>query len=203
MAMTDHFVPIYYATRDGQSRRIAAHIGAYLALAGVRTSLSVAGSPPSAEEFEGYPLVVLIAAVRYGRHLAEANLFLAGYRALSRPPPLALASVNLTARKADKRTAEANPYLSKWLRREKISPVLATAFAGRLDYPLYRRCDRLAIRLIMLLTGGETDPTATVEYTSWRDVDAFAEAIAASLRVSDNGGRVARPGTTPDSAEIS
>jgi len=55
---------------------------------------------------------------------------------------------------------------------------VAVAFAGRLDYPRYSWWDRQIIRFIMLLTGGPTDPSASVEYTSWPAVDAFADRIA-------------------------
>ena len=118
-------------------------------------------------------------AVRYGKHLPEAEKFLAAYRALSAPPPLVLLSVNLTARKPGKTTASGNVYLRKAIARHHLTPVLALAIAGRLDYPRYRWIDRQAIRFIMLLTGGPTDPSTSIEYTPWDEVDAVARRIAA------------------------
>ena len=112
--------------------------------------------------------VVLVAAVRYGRHLPEADRFLTVYRSLQSPPPLALASVNLTARKPGKTTATGNAYLRKVIARHRLAPAVAVAFAGRLDYRRYGWRDRWIIRFIMLLTGGPTDPTTCIEYTSWR-----------------------------------
>jgi len=50
-------------------------------------------------------------------------------------------------------------------------------FAGKLDYPSYRFADRLMIRLIMLITGGPTDPRTVVEFTDWQRVDAFARRV--------------------------
>jgi len=138
----------------------------------------VAVTQPSPADLAAASLVVLVAAVRYGRHLPEADRFLAAYRSLKSPPPLALASVNLTARKPAKTTAAGNPYLRKVIARYRLAPALAVAFAGRLDYRRYGWLDRQMIRLIMLLTRGPTSPDTCIEYTSWRAVDEFAARIA-------------------------
>lgn len=55
------------------------------------------------------------------------------------------------------------------------------AFAGRLDYPVYRWSDRQIIRFIMLITGGPTDSTQCIEYTDWPSVDAFAAELRAAV----------------------
>lgn len=86
--------------------------------------------------------------------------------------------MNLTARKPGKDTVEGNPYVRKLIARHRLSPVLATAIAGRLDYPRYGWLDRHIIRLIMKLTGGPTDPKVCVEYTEWAKVDEFSNSIA-------------------------
>ena len=172
-------ISLYYATRDGQARRIAEHICGRLLESGPQLSpCDVAVAQPTPQELAAAGLIVLVAAVRYGKHLPEADRFLATYRTLASPPPLALASVNLTARKADKTTATGNAYLRKTIARHRLAPALAVAFAGRLDYPRYSWSDRAIIRFIMLLTGGPTDPDTRIEYTSWDAVDDFAERIA-------------------------
>jgi menaquinone-dependent protoporphyrinogen oxidase len=170
---------LFYATRDGQSRRIAERIAGRLVERGISAlphDLAVAlPAPLSLAETR---LVVVVAAVRYGRHLPEAERFLAIYRTLRAPPPLVLLSVNLTARKPGKNTAEGNVYLRKTIARHRLSPALALAIAGRLDYSRYDWLDRQAIRFIMMLTGGPTDPKTRVEYTAWNAVDDVAHRIA-------------------------
>jgi menaquinone-dependent protoporphyrinogen oxidase len=169
---------IFYATRDGQARRIATHISDRLAEQGIRAApRDLATGVPTPAELAHNPLIVLVASVRYGRHLPEAGRLLAAYGKMSSPPPLAVASVNLTARKAGKCGADTNPYLRKLIGRYAIKPALAAAFAGRLDYPRYGWVDRQVIRFIMLLTGGPTDPATSLEYTSWGAVDEFASRI--------------------------
>ena len=172
-------VALYYATRDGQSRRIAERVSRRLGEAGAPIpALDLAVAQPAASDLAAAAMVVLVAAVRYGRHLPEADRFLTVYRSLQSPPPLALASVNLTARKPAKTTATGNAYLRKLIARHRLAPALAVAFAGRLDYRRYGWLDRQIIRFIMLLTRGPTDPKTNVEYTSWPAVDEFAARIA-------------------------
>jgi len=166
---------VFYATRDGHSRTVATRIAEGLSADGMPAILTdLAASVPPPTELAAAPLVVLVAAVRYGRHLPEAARLLAAMARLSVPPPLGLASVNLTARKPDKATAETNPYLRKLIAASPVRPALAIAVAGRLDYPRYHWWDRQLIRLIMWLTDGPTDPNTCAVYTSWRAVDEFA-----------------------------
>jgi menaquinone-dependent protoporphyrinogen oxidase len=170
---------LVYATRDGQARRIAAHIAARLAERGIAAPPhDLAVALPAPADLTAVRLVVVVAAVRYGRHLPEAERFLATYRAWRRPVPLVFVSVNLTARKPGRDTEAGNQYLRKSMARHRLQPVLAAAVAGRLDYPRYGWLDRLMVRFIMKLTGGPTDPKICVEFTSWQAVDRIASRIA-------------------------
>jgi|SRR5271165_178905 len=164
---------IFYASREGQSRRIAERIAARLT---AQDTPAVLHDLAAGDVRDRDGLAVLVAPVRYGKHLPEAERFLAGFQ--GRDAPLVFLSVNLTARKPGKQSAETNQYLLKALLRHKLKPLLAEAIAGRLDYPRYGWLDRTMIRLIMKMTGGPTDPTAVVEYTDWNRVDAIADEIA-------------------------
>lgn len=170
---------VAYVSRDGHARAIAARVAETVPGAELH---DLARAVPAAERLTGAPLVVLIAAVRYGKHLPPAERFLAIYKTLAGPPPLALASVNLTARKPEKSTPATNPYLAKLTARHGLAPADAAVFAGKLDYPRYRWFDRQMIRLIMALTGGPTHPEAVVDYTDWDAVDAFAKRLRAHCR---------------------
>ncbi len=170
---------LYYATRDGQSRRIAERIAGRLAERGIPAlPQGLAAALPVPQKLAEARLVTVVAAVRYGRHLPEAEQFLAIYRTLRAPPPLVFLSVNLTARKPGKDTAEGNVYLRRSIARRRLAPALALAIAGRLDYARYGWLDRQAIRFIMMLTGGPTDPRTSIEYTAWNVVDDVALRIA-------------------------
>jgi menaquinone-dependent protoporphyrinogen oxidase len=173
---------LLYATTDGQSRLIATRIAQKLAKYGIQSTpldLAVNASPPL--DLTPDEPVIIVAALRYGFHLPEADRFLNAIKKKRLTNPLVLLSVNLVARKPGKRTVKGNPYLRRWLKRRKVTPVLAEAIAGRLDYPIYNRFDRFMIRFIMTITGGPTDPKTAVEFTDWEQVDAIAAKIA-SLR---------------------
>ncbi len=92
--------------------------------------------------------------------------------------PGAFYSVNLVARKAEKRTPQTNSYTRKFLLSSPWQPDLCAVFAGALRYPRYRWYDRFMIRLIMKMTGGETDTRKEVVYTDWSQVASFAREIA-------------------------
>lgn len=169
-----------YASHDGQTRRVAERIVARLATHGVSTSLvDLAQRQPDADEVAAAPVVVVAAAIRYGHHLPPARAFVAAHRERLAAKPVALISINLTARKPEKRTVEGSIYLRKWVETSGLRPRIAVAVAGRLDYPRYGWFDRTMIRLIMKITGGPTDPTLTIEFTDWDLVDALADDLAA------------------------
>ena len=173
-------VALFYATRDGQSQRIAERIASGLAPRGISAvPHDLAVISPASSSLAAARMVVLVAAVRYGAPLPEAEQFLASFRTLREPPQLVLLSVNLTARKPGKDTVQGNPYLRKSIARHRLTPALALAIAGRLDYSRYGWLDRQLIRFIMLLTGGPTDPKACIDYTPWDLVDDVALQIAA------------------------
>jgi menaquinone-dependent protoporphyrinogen oxidase len=169
----------YYATRDGQSGRIAERLAERLREGGIAAAPeNLAAAMPSPAQLGAAPLLIVVAAIRYGKHLSEVQRLLEMCSALPSPPPLVLVSVNLTARKPGKDTPEGNVYLRKTIARYRLRPLAAAAIAGRLDYSLYGWFDRTMIRFIMLLTGGPTHRGARVEYTDWAKVDAFAGRIA-------------------------
>jgi menaquinone-dependent protoporphyrinogen oxidase len=172
-------IAVHYATRDGQSERIAQRIAARVGDSGATTIIHrlARGRKPAIDA--NSDAIVAVLAVRYGGVLPEAAEFLAAYARREGAPPLALAVVNLVARKAARRTPKTNPYLRRTLARYRLEPALATAIAGRLNYPKYRFLDKQIIRLIMAITGGVADGRSDIEYTDWGQVDDFAAAIVA------------------------
>ena len=72
---------------------------------------------------------------------------------------------------------ETNPYLQKFIKDIAWRPQHMAVFAGKIDYPRYGFVDRTAIRFIMWMTKGPTDPTLTIEFTAWDKVDEFARTV--------------------------
>ncbi|WP_319533168.1 menaquinone-dependent protoporphyrinogen IX dehydrogenase [uncultured Cohaesibacter sp.] len=177
-------IAIYYASQDGQARKISSFLAGQISKSDqqqITVSLNdLASGRPSEGDIGDIDIIVVVAAIRYGRHLKPADQFLQRHVDHLSGKRLVLLSVNLTARKPHKRSVENSVYLKKWLERHpRLSPVLVRAIAGRLDYPRYSFFDRLMIRLIMSITKGPTDPSATIEFTDWEQVRELADEIAA------------------------
>jgi menaquinone-dependent protoporphyrinogen oxidase len=170
---------LFYATRDGQSRRIAERMAERLAEHEIETlPKDLRVQQPSQSVLESTDLVVIVAAIRYGKILPEARDFLAAYQKLQRKPKLVFLVVNLTSRKPGKETPEGSVYIRKAIKQYELEPAFARAIPGRLDYQRYTWRDRQLIRFIMLLTGGPTDPRTSIEYTPWNVVDDIAQKVA-------------------------
>ncbi|MGP4123836.1 MAG: menaquinone-dependent protoporphyrinogen IX dehydrogenase [Sodalis sp. (in: enterobacteria)] len=165
---------ILYSTHNGQTYKIARSIGAHLADCCKCDMVDLCLAFDL--DLQSYQRVVIGAAIRYGRFSADLNHFIEQQLEWLHSIPSAFYSVNLTARKPDKRTNTTNACTRKFLEKTPWQPDLCAVFAGALCYPRYR-C-RVMIQLIMRVTGGETDRTKEIEYTDWQQVSAFAGDLA-------------------------
>jgi menaquinone-dependent protoporphyrinogen oxidase len=170
-------IAIYFASHDGQTRKIVDRLAEHLGARGVNAATTELSTGPSPVIDEQADLIVLAAAIRYGFHLPAARRFLARLRAEVPENRIAIVSVNLTARKPGRQSLEGNVYLRNWMKRTGLRPALAKAVAGRLDYPAYRWFDRLMIQAIMTISGGPTDPTTVIEYTDWTEVETLSQEL--------------------------
>ncbi|MGC7561047.1 menaquinone-dependent protoporphyrinogen IX dehydrogenase [Pasteurella sp. PK-2025] len=162
---------ILYSSHDGQTKKIAQFIATKL-------SGEVHVQPLTEEtDITEADRVLIGASIRYGHFNKVLNKFIQKQTALLNQKHSAFFAVNLTARKSGKNTPETNVYVRKFLQRIDWQPHLSAVFAGALLYPRYSFFDRTMIRLIMKITGGETDTSKEVEYTDWTKVNAFAQQI--------------------------
>lgn len=179
---------IVYATTDGQTRKIAQRIQQTLRDNGLETTL-VDVDKAQALDPTGFDGVIAGASVRYGKHDPAMARFLDDNRDAIARLPNAFFSVNLIARKPEKRDLDGNKYLRKFLERLSFSPMHVEIIAGKLDYPSYRFIDRIMIQMIMKITGGPTDGTSVIEYTDWDQVDRFARRMAEAIDSSNGSAR--------------
>ena len=168
---------ILFSTRDGQTREIASFLASELKELGVEAdtvNLHRVDDIP----WEHYDRVVIGASIRYGHFHSAVERFVKKNLRHLQAVPSAFYSVNLVARKPEKRSPQTNNYTRKFLLRSPWQPTQCEVFAGALRYPRYRWFDRMMIRLIMKMTGGETDVHKEVVYTDWDQVSQFAREIA-------------------------
>ncbi len=128
-------------------------------------------------DLTAFDKIVIGASIRYGKHDKKIYQFIDQNLQLLESRANAFFSVNMVARKPEKRQPDTNPYLKKFLKEISWKPKNLAVFAGKIDYPLYSFWDRNIIRLIMWMTKGPTDPNATIDFTDWEQVDDFARFI--------------------------
>lgn len=167
---------ILYSSRDGQTRAIASYIANKLQ---DTLNCDVINLQQADDvDLKQYQLIVIGASVRYGHFHPSLMKFVKCHTERLDQIPSAFFAVNLTARKPEKRSPQTNAYTRKFLLSSPWQPKQCAVFAGALRYPRYRWFDRIMIRFIMKMTGGETDTSKEVEYTDWQQVDRFAQEIS-------------------------
>lgn len=165
-----------YSTTDGHTPEICRRMIPVIEQQGHRVSL-VSIAEADGVDLRGFDKIVIGASIRYGKHSPLVVDFIRRNKAILDSKPNAFFSVNVVARKPGKNQPDTNPYLRKFLRQITWKPKHLAVFAGKIDYPRYQPFDRFMIRLIMWITHGPTDPKAVVEFTDWRQVEAFGHLI--------------------------
>ncbi|MDH4049429.1 MAG: menaquinone-dependent protoporphyrinogen IX dehydrogenase [Gammaproteobacteria bacterium] len=166
-----------YSTVDGHTLEICQRLQSIAEQAGHSPTLHEL-TPASMPDLSGYDRIVIGASIRYGKHRPEVTDLINQNLAILEAQPSAFFSVNVVARKPDKRDPDTNPYVRKFLSRISWKPAIVAIFAGKIDYPAYGFFDRTMIRFIMWMTKGPTDPKTTIDFTDWNDVKRFGERIA-------------------------
>lgn len=171
---------LLYFSVYGQTRKICETLQAELAREGVQAELRPLIEPGTG--LERFDAIVIGASIRHGKHNPAVFEFISQHLALLESRPSGFFSVNLVARKPQKNRPETNPYMKAFVARIPWKPKLLGVFGGNLDYQRYKPFDRAAIRFIMWITKGPTDPHTNVEFTDWDAVRRFAGQIAALAR---------------------
>jgi len=168
---------IIYATSDGHTLEICRRLEKVIEQQGHHVQLLAIAEAPTVD-LEIFDKIVLGASIRYGKHSRQVYDFIEKNWQILDSKPNGFFSVNVVARKPEKATPETNPYLVKFLKQIPWRPKQLAVFGGKLDYPSYRYWDRQMIRAIMWMTKGPTDPKTVVEYTDWKQVEAFGWLVA-------------------------
>ena len=160
---------ILYSTVDGHTKNICQYINKKLKN---KRIISISNLEDS-EKFnlKNFDEIIIGASVRYGYHRKNVYEFVRKNKSTLNDKKTVFFSLNLTARKPEKNTADTNPYVYKFLRKIEWEPTIKDVFAGRLDYPSLDTLNKLAILFIMVITNGPKDTSKTYELTDWKRVD--------------------------------
>ena len=170
-------IALLYVGCEGQTRKITETIGLFLTQAGHSTFIAPLTALTESFCLKSYDGVVIGASIRYGRHHRSCSRFITRNARQLAAMPGCFFSVNLTARKPERRDPYNNRYLQKFLQQIPWTPDRVDVFAGALLYTRYRWIDQQMIRLIMTLTGGPTDINKDTEFTDWQRVKNFARQL--------------------------
>lgn len=166
-------VLLLYASREGQTIRIAERLASALASRGHQPEVRAALPFPALGGADG---LVVAASVHGGRHPRALVRALRAHRAVLQHLPSAFLSVCLCAAVPDEpHRALADSYLRSFLTSTDWRPDLAGSVAGALRFDRYGPVKR---RFMRNLARHEGLPVASAEFTDWGEVRAFAEAFA-------------------------
>lgn len=167
---------IVYASVDGMTKRICHYIQDNLIQD--NDVVDVVSIDDFNHVIDDYSKIIIASSIRYGKHHPKIIALIQANTEVLNAKNSAFISVNLVARKAEKRMAETNPYVIKFLKTIQWRPTLVSVIAGKLDYPQYGFWDRIMIQFIMWMTKGPTDPNTVIEYTDWQQVDEFVKTFS-------------------------
>jgi len=173
-------LPVFYATSEGQTERIAQRLADRLRERGLASAaVDLANERTDGRAWNGVRAAALCASIHYGKHQRVARRFGAAHRAeLGRVPSL-FVSVSLAIRSEnEKERRAAEQQARSFAERTGWSPDHVACVAGRLAYTRYGWLKRLLMKRIAKAEGGSTDTSRDHEYTDWSQVDSLADDLA-------------------------
>ena len=190
-------IGIFYATREGQTRRIAEHAAANLKGRGFEVEISNVQDVPSKADVDlgRYAAVILAASVHAGAHESEMVKFVKRGLAQLEHLPAALLSVTLSEAGAERLdatpqeharfAADVDKMLNHFYEQTGWHPRTVKPVAGALLYTKYNLLIRFVMKRIAKSVGAETDTSRDYEYTDWAALDQFVNEFADEVLAVD------------------
>jgi len=179
-------IGILYATREGQTKRIAEYIAAGLVARGFKTEVRNLADGLDID-LQRYMAVVLAASIHAGRHEAEMVKFVKNHVGELGSLPTAFVSVMLSqagverpkATDTDRArfTADVQGVLDAFFKKTGWRPNRVMPVAGALLYTKYNFFVRFVMKQIARKAGAETDTSRDYEYTDWTALDRFVDVL--------------------------
>lgn len=172
-------LPVFYATSEGQTARIAEHVAAVLCEHGLSSRAIDIASAEGTIDWSAVRGAVVGASIHLGRHQREAEEFVERFAMELNRIPSAFFSVSLSAASRNLHEVEAAQALADTFPKAYgWRPAVVAVIAGRLAYTQYGFLKRLLMRQIARKEGGPTDTSRDYELTDWERVDTFARGVA-------------------------
>jgi menaquinone-dependent protoporphyrinogen oxidase len=174
-------VLVVYGSTEGQTAKIAQHIGDAGRRLGHEVDVQAAGEGSDAEA-GGYDGIIVGASLHEGRYQRSVCSFLERHGAALASLPTAFFSVSLAAASHDRNErAEVERIMAEFCARARWTPTLTASFAGALKFTRYSWLKRTLMKHIAEKEGGDVDTSRDFEYTDFDQVTAFAERFFKAL----------------------
>lgn len=184
-------VGVFYATREGQARKVAERIVGVLVARGLEAALHDVADAAAADVLALSGAAVLVGSVHLGKHEPELVRFARAHRERLDAIPSAFVSVcNAEAAVEDMANTPAarvqaahhvGEQLHAFFAATGWHPAHVRPVAGALVYTHYNPLVRWVLRRIAKSEGLPTDTSRDHELTDWMSVEDFAERLATEL----------------------
>src|SRR5262249_24485464 len=174
---------ILYATREGQTRRIAEHVAAALRERGFTVTVTNVRDHAARGSLNACTAAILAASVHAGRHEPAMLRFVKEHRDELERLPTAFLSVTLSEAGADRSdappeehaqfVADVQKVLDRFFAETGWHPECVQPVAGALLYTHYNFFIRFIMKRVAKHAGGSTDTSRDHEYTDWVALDRF------------------------------
>ena len=190
MTNTERKIGIFYATREGQTRRIAEHIASALLTHGVAADVRDVSRLRGPIDWDSYSAVIVAASVHVGHHEKEIIRFARTWRAELERAKAAFISVSLSERGAEdpgetperRKTyaKDVQQMLDRFVSQTGWRPAFVKPAAGALMYSRYNLLIRFVMKRIARQAGASTDTSRDHEFTDWAALDGFVSSLLES-----------------------
>lgn len=184
-------VGVFFATREGHTKRIANRVAVRLRAAGFDVDL-IAVRHTIPFSLRNYSAAVLAASVHAGNHESEMIQFVRDHREELDGMITAFLSVTLSEAGAEREDAspiahsqfamDVDMMLNKFFDQTNWHPTIAKPVAGALLYSQYNCFVHLIMKRIAKKEGAATDASHDYVYTDWISLDQFVDHLTEKIR---------------------
>jgi len=187
MTQIERKVGVFYATREGQTRRIAEHLAEALRAHGVAVDLHDVARLSGPLDWTSYRAAIVAASVHRGHHEKEMLRFVREHRPQLERAKAAFVSVSLSERgvedpnetpeRREQYAKDVQRMLDDFVAETGWQPAFVKPVAGALMYTRYNLLIRFVMKRIARQAGASTDTSRDHEFTDWAALDVFVESL--------------------------
>jgi menaquinone-dependent protoporphyrinogen oxidase len=185
-------VAVFFATRQGQTSKIANRIAADLRARAIAVDVVDVRKTTAAPDWSTYATAFVAASVHALHHEPEMIEFVRRYRDDLHRMGAVFISVSLSeagaedmqspAERRERSAADAQRMVDGFIKETGWKPERYLRVAGALLYTHYNFLIRFVMKRISRQNGGPTDTSRDYEFTDWPALDRFVDEVTASSR---------------------